>query len=85
MIVHFVRTSKIPFIESIANKYLLLSTSLCIIASIILPIILVGIKSFHFSYLPVAFYFYVIILLILYMVIEEIVKRLYIRKYKRWL
>ena len=34
MIVHFVRTSKIPFIESIANKYLLLSTSLCIIASI---------------------------------------------------
>ena len=85
MIVHFVRTSKIPFIESIANKYLLLSTSLCIIASIILPIILVDIKSFHFSYLPVAFYFYVIILLILYMVIEEIVKRLYIRKYKRWL
>lgn len=85
MIVHFVRTSKIPFIESIANKYLLISTSLCIIASIILPIILVGIKSFHFAYLPVAFYFYVIILLILYMVIEEIVKRLYIRKYKRWL
>ena len=80
-----VRTSKIPFIESIANKYLLLSTSLCIIASIILPIILVGIKSFHFAYLPVAFYFYVIILLILYMVIEEIVKRLYIKKYKRWL
>ena len=85
MIVHFVRTSKIPFIESIANKYLLLSTSLCIIASIILPIILVNIKSFHFAYLPVAFYFYVIILLILYMIIEEIVKRLYIRKYKRWL
>lgn len=85
MIVHFVRTSKIPFIESVANKYLLLSTSLCIIASIILPIILVGIKSFHFAYLPVAFYFYVIILLILYMVIEEIVKRLYIKKYKRWL
>ena len=85
MIVHFVRTSKIPFIESIANKYLLLSTSLCIIASIILPIILVGIKSFHFAYLPVAFYFYVIILLILYMVIEEIVKHLYIKKYKRWL
>lgn len=85
MIVHFVRTSKIPFIESIANKYLLLSTSLCIIASIILPILLVNIKSFHFAYLPVAFYFYVIILLILYMVIEEIVKRLYIRKYKRWL
>lgn len=85
MIVHFVRTSKIPFIESIANKYLLLSTSLCIIASIILPILLINIKSFHFAYLPVAFYFYVIILLILYMVIEEIVKRLYIKKYKRWL
>ena len=31
LIVHFVRTAKIPFIESTANKYLLLSTFLCII------------------------------------------------------
>ena len=59
MIVHFIRTEKIPFIESTANKWLLLSTSLCIIASMILPLLLINIKDFHFTVLPFAFYMYV--------------------------
>ena len=85
LIVHFVRTAKIPFIESTANKYLLLSTFLCIIASMILPILLAPIPSFHFTYLPLQFYLFVAILSLLYIVLEEIVKHLYIKKYKRWL
>lgn len=85
LIVHFVRTAKIPFIESTANKYLLLSTFLCIIASMILPILLAPIPSFHFTYLPLQFYLFVAVLSLLYIVLEEIVKHLYIKKYKRWL
>lgn len=85
LIVHFVRTAKIPFIESTANKYLLLSTFLCIIASMILPILLAPIPSFHFTYLPLHFYLFVAVLSLLYIVLEEIVKHLYIKKYKRWL
>ena len=85
LIVHFVRTAKIPFIESTANKYLLISTFLCIIASMILPILLAPIKSFHFTYLPLNFYIFVIFLSLLYIVVEEIVKKMYIKKYKRWL
>ncbi len=85
LIVHFVRTAKIPFIESTANKYLLISTFLCIIASMILPILLAPIKSFHFTYLPLNFYVFVIFLSLLYIVVEEIVKKMYIKKYKRWL
>ena len=85
LIVHFVRTAKIPFIESTANKYLLLSTFLCIIASMILPILLAPISSFHFTYLPLQFYLFVAVLSLLYIVLEEIVKHLYIKKYKRWL
>ena len=85
LIVHFVRTAKIPFIESTANKYLLLSTFLCIISSMILPILLAPIPSFHFTYLPLQFYLFVAVLSLLYIVLEEIVKHLYIKKYKRWL
>ena len=85
MIVHFIRTEKIPFIESTANKWLLLSTSLCIIASMILPPLLMNIKDFHFTTLPFAFYMYVILLMVLYAVLTEIVKRIYIKKHHRWL
>lgn len=85
IIVHFIRTEKIPFVESIANKWLLLSTSLCIIASIILPSILKNIKQFHFQTMPFAFYMYVIILMILYAILTEFVKHYYIKKHHRWL
>ena len=85
MIVHFIRTEKIPFIESTANKWLLLSTSLCIIASMILPLLLINITDFHFTVLPFAFYMYVIILMILYAILTEIVKHFYIKKHHRWL
>lgn len=85
MIVHFIRTEKIPFIESTANKWLLLSTSLCIITSMILPIIFINIPQFHFTTLPLTFYIYTIILMILYVILTEIVKRFYIKKHHRWL
>ena len=85
MIVHFIRTEKIPFIESTANKWLLLSTTLCIITSMILPIIFINIPEFHFTTLPLSFYIYVIILMILYVILTEIVKRFYIKKHHRWL
>ena len=85
MIVHFIRTEKIPFIESTANKWLLLSTSLCIITSMILPLILMNIPDFHFTTLPFAFYMYVIILMIMYAILTEIVKHFYIQKHHRWL
>jgi Mg2+-importing ATPase len=85
MIVHFIRTEKIPFIQSTANIWLILSTSLCIITSMILPILLKGIPEFHFTVMPAAFYMYVLILMILYALLIEVVKRIYIKKHKRWL
>ena len=85
LIVHFIRTEKIPFLQSTANKWLLLSTSLCIIASMILPPLLKSISSFHFTTLPSAFYFYVVLLMFLYAWLTEIVKKIYIKKHHRWL
>lgn len=85
IIVHFIRTEKIPFIESTANKWLILSTSLCIITSMILPLILKNIADFHFTTLPFIFYIYVIVLMIVYALLTELVKHFYIKKHHRWL
>lgn len=85
IIVHFIRTEKTPFIESTANKWLILSTSLCIITSMILPLILKNIADFHFTTLPFIFYIYVIVLMIVYAVLTELVKHFYIKKHNRWL
>ena len=85
LIIHFVRTSKLPFIESRANKKLTIATILTIIGTIATPILLHNIKSFHFEILPPVYYLLIFILLIIYSLLVEIVKREYIKKNKKWL
>lgn len=85
LIVHFIRTEKIPFIESTANKLLILTTALSIVAAIIIPIVFSGIKGFNFVILPASYFIYLVIILFSYAVLVQIVKGIYIRKYKNWL
>jgi Mg2+-importing ATPase len=85
LIIHFIRTSKIPFITSHANIKLTLCTILTIICTIITPILLHNISSFHFVLLPFKYYIFVIFLSLLYGVLVQFVKRIYINKYHEWL
>ena len=85
MIIHYIRTAKIPFIESKANKYLTISTLITIAGTIVTPILLHNIKSFNFEILPQSYYLFVIILLVIYTVLVQIVKKFYIKKYGEWL
>lgn len=85
LIVHFIRTAKIPFIQSIANKWLILTTTFSIILAICTPYILKGISGFHFVALPSSYYIYLVIILLMYAVLVQFVKKLYIKKYGNWL
>jgi Mg2+-importing ATPase len=85
LIIHFIRTSKIPFIESRANNRLIICTILTIIGTILTPILLHNISSFHFVILPIKYYLFVILLSLLYAVLVQIVKKVYIKKYHEWL
>jgi Mg2+-importing ATPase len=85
LIIHFVRTPKIPFIESSANIKLTLLTLVTIIGTIITPIVLCNIKSFNFVILPLNYYIYVVLLIALYSIIVQIIKKVYISRYKEWL
>ena len=80
MIIHYVRTAKRPFIESRANKWLTLGTFGTIIGTILTPILLHNIPSFHFEILPLKYYGFVILLLAIYSVLVEIIKKIYIKK-----
>ena len=85
MIIHYVRTAKKPFIESRANKWLTLGTFGTIIGTILTPILLHNIQSFHFEILPLKYYGFVILLLAIYSVLVEIIKKIYIKKNGEWL
>ena len=85
MIIHYVRTAKKPFIESKANKWLTLGTFGTIIGTILTPILLHNISSFHFEILPLKYYGFVILLLAIYSVLVEIIKKIYIKKNGEWL
>ena len=85
MIIHYVRTAKKPFIESRANKWLTLGTIATIVGTILTPILLHNIPSFHFEILPLQYYGFVIILLIIYSILVEVIKKQYIKKNGEWL
>lgn len=85
MIIHNVRTSKKPFIESNASKPLILLTILSIILTISTPILLHKVKSFNFIILPLNYYIYVFILVIIYSIVVNIIKKIYIKKCGEWL
>ena len=85
MIIHYIRTSKIPFVESRPNKLLLISTIMTIVGTIVTQIILHSVASFNFVILPLKYYAFVLVLLVVYTVLVQIVKKRYIKKYGEWL
>lgn len=85
LIIHYIRTAKIPFIQSKPSKTLFTMTILTILGTIITPIMLSGLPDFNFVILPLRYYGYLILLVAIYAVIVQVVKKEYIKKYKEWL
>lgn len=84
MIIYSVRSSKNTFMKD-ASPYLNALTIVSLILTILTPIILTKISSFHFEVLPPIFYVYLILLILLYFFIVRIIKKIYIKKYGEWL
>lgn len=84
MIIYNVRTSKDIF-NSRPSKVLLSLTLLSSILTIVTPLLLHNVLSFHFEILSIKFYLYLLSLVILYVLIVSIVKRIYIKKNHEWL
>jgi Mg2+-importing ATPase len=85
MIIINVRTAKKPFIESNPSKQLLLLTLFSCVLTIITPILFKNISTFNFVVLPLEFYLFLVIVVLLYFITVTVIKKFYIKKYKEWL
>ena len=83
LMIFYIRTNHIT--KSRPSNTLLLLTGLTIVATIIVPMILSLTSGFNFVLLPAIYYLYLIGFVILYGVIAQIVKNIYIKKYGEWL
>jgi Mg2+-importing ATPase len=84
LIIHMIRTHKIPFIQSKSSKQLLISTFT--ITAITLLITFTDIATiFDLSKLPIEYMGWIVILLCIYIIFIQAYKKLYLKRNKEWL
>ena len=84
LIVHMIRTRKIPFVQSTASWPVLFMTFAIMVLGICMPFTNLG-ASIGFTPLPWNYFPWLLAILFCYCLLTQGVKVLYIRKYKRWL
>lgn len=84
LIFHLLRTEKIPFIQSIASWPVLVTTLGAILVGIAIPYTILG-HMINFVAVPGIFYAYLLAVIILYFVLSQLWKMLYIKIMKSWI
>lgn len=84
LIIHMIRTNKIPFFQSKPSKQLLIST--LSVTVVVLIIVFTGISViFDLATLPIIYLLWILALMVVYITIIQIYKTIYKRKNKDWL
>ncbi|MFM2088359.1 MAG: magnesium-translocating P-type ATPase, partial [Pseudomonadota bacterium] len=80
LIVHLIRTPKLPFIESIASVPLLVATTAIMAVGVFLPM---GSFATYFKLeaLPLNYFPWLVAILVCYTVLTTVMKRIYLRKF----
>jgi Mg2+-importing ATPase len=84
LIVHMIRTHKIPFIQSAASPPVLLVTAAVMAIGIFFPFSPLG-ASVGMQPLPLSYFAWLFVTLLSYCVLTQIVKTIYIRRFGKWL
>jgi P-type Mg2+ transporter len=84
LIVHMIRTQKIPFIQSVAAAPVLLLTGAIMVIGLAIPFTHFG-ASIGLQPLPKAFFPWLAVTLLSYCVVMQFVKLWYIRRFRTWL
>ena len=81
---HIIRTAKIPFVQSNANKAVYISSGLLIIIGILVPLTtlgaIIGLVPIAIKYIAMIFG-----VTLLYCFVASLAKKIYIRKYGEWI
>ncbi|MBC1505269.1 cation transporting ATPase C-terminal domain-containing protein, partial [Listeria booriae] len=84
LVVHMIRTEKIPFIQSRATAPVMIATLVVMTLGIVIPFTGFG-HSIGFVSLPGSYFPWLILILVGYMATMQLVKTLYIRKFREWI
>lgn len=84
LIIHLIRTEKIPFIQEVASWPVICSTVIVSAIGIAIPFTPIG-KVMDFVRLPFSYYGFLVVLFIGYFSVGQVVKRIYILIYHKWL
>ena len=83
IVIHTIRTPKIPFIQDRASNQLILSTSLVVLVTLLIGF--TGIANwFDLPVMVPSFGWWLVILMVIYMVLAQILKGVYIKINKEW-
>ena len=84
LVIHTIRTHKLPFIGGQAGRELMLSTAAVVIITLIL-----GLSRFAYvlnmNPLPYTYLFYLAGLMVVYLILAQIMKNIYIKRFKKWI
>jgi Mg2+-importing ATPase len=84
LIVHMIRTEKIPFIQSTAAPVVLVTTAAVMAIGVWLPFSPLA-SAVKLQPLPFAYFIYLPLILLAYCLLTQLVKVFYIRRFKSWL
>ncbi len=84
MVIHTIRTHRLPFINSRAGYQLLLSTTAVVILTLV-----IGLTDLAYVLdmkpLPPSYLLWLAILLLIYLLLAQLMKNIYIKKFKKWI
>jgi Mg2+-importing ATPase len=84
LIVHMIRTRRVPFLQSVASAPVLALTSLIIVVGMLIPYSSLGVKI-GMTPLPGIYFAWLAATLLCYCGLTQLMKVLYIRRFGRWL
>lgn len=84
LIVHLIRTRRIPFVQSIASAPVLALTASIMVLAVLIPFTVLGAKL-GMTPLPPPYFAWLVATLVCYWVLTQVVKRIYMRRYGSWL
>lgn len=84
LIIHLIRTHKMPFIKSKSSKQLLISTFTIVIITILITFTNIA-TIFDLNKLPYAYMIWIIGLLCIYALIIQIYKKIHLKRNREWL
>jgi P-type Mg2+ transporter len=84
LIVHMIRTQKIPFIQSAAAPPVLILTGVVIAMGILIPFSPLGV-SVGLRPLPATYFLWLLATLVAYCALTQVIKTIYVRNFAKWL